>query len=165
MSIRIGDLGTPELRNHHTIVIEETEDHISRARNITQTPLDWYLARNYITQEQWQAGNRMYCSFVQASFTQVTVTDFMRVSQKNKPRNFSDTQIAAREQFYKALHHLETEGQQLVLSVCCFSEWPYNQGFPRKYAIARLRSALQELAGFFRLLPNERGKNAKHFSA
>lgn len=144
------DFGTKELRQHHTIVIEAADEYTERARNITQAPLDWYLVHGHISEAQWQAGSRMYNDFVYAGILHVSTTDFSQVIRGGgKPHDSSTGQIAARERFYKSLDQLEEEGQQLVLQVCCYGERPYLPGLPPRYALPRLKSALQELAVFF----------------
>ncbi len=146
---RYSDMGTPELRQHHSIITEDADEHSVRARNITQAPLDWYLAHDHITEPQWKAGDRIYRSFVYAGIPHATITDFTQVARSNKPHSFTDKQIAARERLYGALDQLESEGQHLVIRVCCFGEWPHAQGLPKRYAVQRLRSALDELAIYF----------------
>jgi hypothetical protein len=143
---RLGDLGTPELRNHHTIVIEQTENKQQRAKNITQTPLDWYFAHSHITQAQWKAGNRIYDDFIYSGRYHMTMSSFTKTGRTNAPFNYSDRQLMARKRFYNALDRLEKEGENLIVQVCCYGQRPHEQDFSARYAIARLRSALEELA-------------------
>lgn len=150
---KYSDMGTPELRQHYTIVKEDADKHTQRARNITQAPLDWYLAHSHITHEQWQAGDRLFQSFTYAGLFPSTVVTYMDSGTKGTGgQSFTDTQIAARKRLYTALDQLEREGQQLVIHVCCLGDWPSITGTDRRYAVARLRSALHELAIYFGLI-------------
>lgn len=63
------DLGTPELENHHAMKIEyvdaegnytDPQKGRKRARNITQTTLDYCKAYALISEEQHAAGERLY---------------------------------------------------------------------------------------------------------
>ena len=155
---KISDMGTPELRQHHTIIKEYVDEHTVQARNATQRPIDRYLSYKSISQEQWEAGDRVYRDFIHAGLLPKTTPDYSNVvKSKGKPSTSTEKQLEAREQFHKVLDCLEQEGRQLVWNVCCLGHPCSEQGMARKYAIARLRSALEELSYYFKfILPGEK---------
>ena len=144
---KFSDMGTPELRQHHTIIKEDADEHTTRAKNITQTPLDWYYAHDHITKIQWNAGDRIYRDFTHAGVYPSTVSNYINaIPSGNKQPTMTDNQIDARRRLYEAIDQLEYEGQLLITHVCCYGKWPYEEGLERRYASQRLRSALDELA-------------------
>jgi hypothetical protein len=158
---RFSDVGTPELKNHHKIIIEQTDENTQRARNITQMPMDWYAAHKHITKTQWQAGNKVYEDFIYSGRYHLTVSCFTKTTSNSPPFHYSEQQLYARKRFYKALDQLEQEGQRLVVNICCLGEWAHQQGMSRKYAITRLRSALDELAHYFGMNDESGGQDEK----
>lgn len=145
--------------------------------NEAETPLGWLRARRdksgnpLITQEQFDAGERLRADFTRAQLAARTTAnwDFANVGASRGRRSpqavaeLSDTAIAAKKRFFAALDDLGDDMSQIVLNVCCLEsglEAAERQlGWPRRSGKLVLQMALTRLARHYGLIPPQQRSN------
>lgn len=149
-----GDVGTPERYQHGDRIRNEPGERAGeiRRRVTTQTMLDRYLAREQISQRQFDAGLRLYRLWRTGGATpRVTMSYAPRV--KGGPE-LSDAQALAQRRLRELLQRVGPLAGILV-HVCLCDEaardWAVTRGDAPQSGVVVLRLALDALADFWRL--------------
>ncbi|MHA1539427.1 MAG: DUF6456 domain-containing protein [Alphaproteobacteria bacterium] len=161
------DFGTEGLHRHSNLALEKTKTGVQRARNLTQSPLDYYYKRKQITEAQYKAGRRLNADFVYSGMSpSVTMRyqNFMMGGTKQKkgqrfdPAN--DNQIDAKERFSGAVSGVGRVLSPILIHVCCFEgsagDWVAMNGRAGRQGktegMVTLRIALEHLAMHYELI-------------
>lgn len=149
------DFGPPERHRHQEIVIEEAPDlGIVRARRVNGTPLERYLSRGQITDEQHDAGRELYRDWYAAGRSpNVTAVYDVRI-QGGREAEMTSSQVAGWHRFQEAMHAIGASLAPVVVEVALWERsaraWAVAQHLPPADGIARLRAGLEELADHYR---------------
>lgn len=170
----VPDFGPPERIRHQEIVIEETPDlGTVRARRINGTPLERYLSRGQITDEQHDAGRRLYRDWYAAGRSpQVTAVYDVRI-QSGRRAETSPHQVASWRRFREATRAIGVSLAPVVIDVALWErparDWAVAHCLPPADGIARLRAGLEELAIYYRarqrLEASRHGRSQSDFSS
>lgn len=134
-------------------------------RNIGETPLGWLLRRKdrdgkpYITEDQFNAGERLAADYEYAGLMPRTVSyyDGVPVSGKKYYSSVRDdpslTQMAAKQRVNAALDSIGPGLADVLIRVCCFHEGleqaEKNLAWPTRSAKLVLKIALERLADYY----------------
>jgi hypothetical protein len=145
------DLGTPELQNHHEIVMDTG---IKRARNITQTQIDRLFVTDKITLRQRNAANEFYACFRACNMeTSVTASYGTRIGGAS--HDIPERVARARSRWRKANEEMGKYVAPIVRAVAVFDESPFDAseeaGCQRRSALDILRIGLHTLADHYGL--------------
>lgn len=148
------DIGPAERYHHGDLIRQEPGESagIFHNRNITQCVLDRYLARNQITQRQFDAGLKLYRLWRASGAAQRIIASYSpRVGAQ---REMSDDQAVLRGQVIDILRRMEPLSG-ILMHVCLCDEsardWAVKRGDAPQAGIAVLRLALDSLADYWRL--------------
>lgn len=167
--------------NVRRLVTTDNKIQTSVLSNEAESPLGWLKARRdksgktMISQEQFDAGERLRTDFTQARMMPRTTAswEFSNVATNKTGRNahanmeISDRAIAAKKRFFAALDELGDEMSQIVLDVCClesgFEAAERQLGWPRRSGKLVLQMALTRLAQHYGLVPiaDQKGRVSK----
>lgn len=142
----------PELGQHHAVEPIPAIGGIGTAHRVTdQTPLDRYLARGYVSQRQWAAGERL-ASLAHYAGIQPRVT--ARVDDTPGGRECAASiRTDARSEFSHALSVAGKAVSGVLIHVCCLqgdaTEWAKGRCVHAKTGMDILRLALDALADFW----------------
>ena len=137
-----------------TQVIRHEVDEKSRLKPVArvegQMPHDRYLARGYITQEQFDTAQLMLRLYDKGQWVELKAGSFEYIEAGDRA-GLSDAAVDARKKLAWHLNRLEPAGASVVRHVCCegweTSAWAHYYGVDRKYAMGRRKEALTTLAG------------------
>ena len=137
-----------------TVVIQREPDEdsrpVARARVEGQMPHDRYLARGYITQQQFDTAQMMLRLYDKGQWVELKAGSLEYIEGGDRA-GLSDAAVDARKKLAWHLNRLEPAGASVVRHVCCegweTSAWAHYYGVDRKYAMGRLREGLDTLAG------------------
>ena len=135
-------------------------------RDLSESPLAWLRSRkdkagrSHISDEQFRAGERLRADFTRAQMNpKVTATWSAGTASGGRKRHgaranaameMSDTALAAREKFYRALDTTGPELAGILVEVCCFlhgiEQAEKTLSFPRRSGKLVLQLALTALA-------------------
>lgn len=153
------DLGTPELKRHHLVVIEGSGK--PHGRVVDQRPLDRYLARGQLSENGriaralFEAGHRLRTDWAIAGLEPRLIGHMG--PRGHGPGDFTHTQLAARRRKEQALAAVGSAFRGVLVHVVCCDgtagEWARGQGKRggngEAWGMAALRLALAELARFY----------------
>ena len=153
------DTGPAERWQHGDEAIDELSDTpgVTRRRVTTQTPLDRYLARGQITQEQWEAGDWLRRRFEAARLVPGAAALDPAKIRVDCGARLMETTAAQSEAHRDVLDALRAVGPELapvLVSVCCMGEaassWAKADGYDGTRAkiagVITLQHALNTLA-------------------
>ncbi|WP_366654453.1 DUF6456 domain-containing protein [Fodinicurvata sp. EGI_FJ10296] len=155
------DTGPAERWNHGDKFVEEASDipGINRRRVANHGPLDRYLSRGQITQEQFDAGDwlrRRYQSMKLAPGAAALDPAKLRVDCGNRPAEITWNQSEAHRDVLDALRCVGPELSPVLIRVCGLGDtasgWATGNGYSGRPAevagMVTLRHALSALARF-----------------
>ncbi|VAW13613.1 hypothetical protein MNBD_ALPHA09-1769 [hydrothermal vent metagenome] len=181
--------GEDGYRSQHQIISERMQtmpDGTCRPVRINdgENPLGWLRRRNgpggtpFLNDDMVAAGERLRSDFTAAQLTPGITTDWTRIqtqrpgagsARANGACDLSDTALAARQRFERALNAVGPEMANVVVDVCCFliglGEAESARGWPRRSAKLVLRLALDILArhyGIIRPQPHRPARRKSH---
>ena len=145
---------TPELRQHHRVVEEETMVAGKKRRRIdTQRTLDRYLAYGQLDEGRVNAGNRLYKVWYQAGGMPIHIAAYaVRI---DKQSDWHERKIEASLSVEKALNDRRLGGSltSILIAVCLHDEaaggWAQQCGRSRDGAMDTLRDALERLSLYY----------------
>lgn len=113
-----------------------------------QLPIDVYLKRKVISQDEYYAANRLYRDFTRSGQTKGMTVDLTRMHGSGN--HFCEKQLEAREHWRLAIKAIQGDiGKMMVINVCCYgfylSEVSYRYYNNSGRAMARLHEALENL--------------------
>lgn len=157
------DTGPSERWSHGDGFVEERTDipGITRRRVTTQTPLDRYLARGQITQEQFDAGDWLRQRFEVAQLVpdaKALDPAKIRVDCGRRPMEMTRGQSEAHGDVLQALRDVGPELSPVLVRVCGMGQpagrWAEEEGYSGKTAstagVVSLRHALDVLRRNYR---------------
>lgn len=120
-------------------------------RVANQTPLDSLRRRGSIDEPQFQAGVEMAKFFHVAGIMRMSRSKFEYQSPSTDTRlTGSEAQSYARERLKQCITAMGRVGSVIALDVCCYEytvkDCSKQKGFDEKYAMERLREALDDYA-------------------
>lgn len=132
--------------------------------NVAESPLAWLRSRaggEYLTAEEYQAGERLREDFAMAQLTPRVTVDWERPlgtgGGGNGAEAISAAALAARARVARALSGVGPGLSDVLISVCCFlhglEESEKQLSWPRRSAKLVLKFALQRLAAQYRIGP------------
>jgi len=153
------DLGTPELKRHHLVVIEGSGKPHGRVAD--QRPLDRYLVRGQLSENReiaralHEAGDRLRRDWAIAGLEPRLIAHLG--PRGHGPGDFTETQLSARRRKDQALASVGTVSRDVLIHVVCCDgtagEWARGQGKRggngEAWGMAALRLALAALARFY----------------
>lgn len=163
---------------HQARVIRKDAKGAALIVNDAESPLAWLRSRKdrdgapMITDFQYQAGERLRADFehaamnarVTANWSNPTPGGGGRRSAPRDPAAFSDSIIAARQRYGRAIDAIGPEMASMLVNVCChlkgLEETERGEGWPKRSGKVVLQIALTALARHYGLL-NEASGNAR----
>lgn len=149
-----GDIGPPERYRHGDVILSEpgADAGVFYRRVTTQSALDRYLARNQISQRQFDAGLKLYRLWRAVGATQrVTLSYGPRVEGR---RELSDRQALMHHRLIDILRAMEPL-HGVLIHVCLHDEaareWAAARGDAPQAGVVVLRLALDALADHWKL--------------
>jgi hypothetical protein len=150
------DLGTPQLKRHHLVVIEGSGK--PHGRVVDQRPLDRYLVRGQLSENGqiaralFEAGHRLRTDWTIAGLEPRLIGQLG--PRGHGPNDFTQTQLAARRRKDQALAAVGPAFIPILVHVVCCDgtagEWARGQGKRggngEAWGMAALRLALAALA-------------------
>jgi hypothetical protein len=160
------DRGTPELRQHHTLVEEGTRESRMGGRAephmrvVDQWPLDRYHHRGELAPGQpelnailWRAGDRLRIDWAMATGEPLKAARLER--QDRGPERAADTREDARRAFRAARRAVGTLHTSVLVHVVCQGhsarDWAHSTARRPRRGLPALRLALAELARHYRM--------------
>jgi hypothetical protein len=160
------DRGTPELRQHHTLVEEGTRESRMGGRAephmrvVDQWPLDRYHHRGELAPGQpernqilWRAGDRLRIDWAMATGEPLKAARLER--QDRGPVRAADTREDARRAFRSARRAVGTLHTSVLVHVVCQGhsarDWAHRTARRPRRGLPALRLALAELARHYRM--------------
>jgi len=148
------DAGPPERYRHGDVIQVEPAERagVSYRRVMTQSALDRYLAREQISQRQFDAGLKLYRLWRASGGCQRVIAAYGPRVQGT--RELSDRQAALRQDVTQVLRRMGPLAGMLVHVCLCDQaarDWARARGDPAQAGIAVLRLALDALADHWRL--------------
>jgi hypothetical protein len=155
------DLGTPQLKRHHLVVIEGSGR--PHGRVVDQRPLDRYLVRGQLSENReiaralYEAGHRLRTDWTIAGLEPRLIAHMG--PRGHGPDSFSERQLAARRRKDQALAAVGPAFVPILVHVACCDgtagEWARGQGKlggnGEAWGMAALRLALAALARHYRI--------------
>ena len=157
------DYGPGELRSRHKVVREHRVDEEGRivkgGRVLTQWPLDRYLARKFISEKQWEAGDKLRRDYQRAGLEPQIVARYSDMVSGGLPLPgspfYQERRVRAHESFWRALDAVGYAVQGILwFVVCCGNtagEWAGDHGHSKDAAVPFLRLALDGLRQHYRI--------------
>lgn len=149
------DHGTPELRNHHTMLKTRQRSYV-----LSQVPVDYYYySKKTISQREYHAANKLFAAFSRSGILPATTAAHNPLgvvsSGKGKP-NILEGNWKARQEVRRALESAGGQvAQYMLFNVVCFgialnelNIFGYKTSSSK---MDRFKEALQELADFYRV--------------
>jgi Domain of unknown function (DUF6456) len=148
------DHGTPERARHGELVTQPTDVPGVTGRRVRhECRLDWYLDRCSIADRQHAAGLRFRADWTLATSTARLVGSYT-IRVPRGPRDFTDSQLAARRRVMKVVNPLASEAVAVLIDVCCLDQWASGR-------LPLLRESLDRLADGYGLQRDEIGQREK----
>lgn len=126
---------------------------VKAAKVLCQTPLDRYLARNQITQTQFQAGQRIYKTWYAAGRQPRLCSNYNQRTSRGIIDN--ESQAKAEEGYKKALIACGPVFSGIVVAVCLLGEsagdWATSQNKRKDSGIEYLRDGLNILISHYKM--------------
>ncbi len=126
--------------------------------NLAESPLGWLHARGYLTDRQFDAGERLRMDWERANLSPRVTMSWNPVRHKGGgPKDLTPTemQIAAKDRFQKAETYIGRDLNDIAWRVICAGETvPIAEkklGWPTRSGKLVLRIALDRIADFYRL--------------
>ncbi len=162
--------GEDGYRSQHQVIAERMVEMPDGSRrpvriNEGENPLGWLRRRKgpdgnpFITDDMAAAGDRLRTDFTLAQMTPSITTNWTRIqtygpgsrsAPGNSANDLSDTALAARQRFTRAVNAVGPEMADIVVDVCCFliglGEAEKSRAWPQRSAKLVLRLALDILA-------------------
>ena len=127
-----------------------------RARNKNVLVLDTYYNKNLITQSQYDAGLKMYTTWIRAGVSERIIISYEKVRFGNI-ENLSEKNIIARQTMNEAFNYLGVDLGKCIFSVCCMNEyakdWALNRNLKSRTGLDILRLGLNSLCELWKILP------------
>lgn len=147
------DHGTPELRNHHTVLKTSQRSYV-----LSQIPIDYYhYTKKSIDRRSYEAGVKLFEAFSRSgilpSSSPCTSPMGAVSSKKDCPLEGS---LKARQEVRRALNHCGgAVGMFVVFNVVCYGLMLSELTMPHYRSpsskMDRLKEALSDLANFYRI--------------
>ncbi len=149
---RTRDYGTAELRQHHLVTYDETSEVKKRARVLTSAPCDYYLHRRNITQQQWEASEKLFFFWYHGAER----SNYVTVRNPHEPsggKGDPDSKIILEQKYNAAIKALPNAViRLLVINVVCHGEYlatVNHLAIGKNARMEKLRDALDILAKHF----------------
>lgn len=169
------------LRQHSDIVSLNLEQAVHKGRvqlNLDESPLA-SLARlrdksgaAFLPQEAIAAGERLHKDFMRAQLQPRITQSFapkVDISTQGGGSNLSDTAIAARIRFNKAIDAMGPDLHGVAVDVCCFAKGlemvEHERGWPQRSAKLMLRTALLALHRHYNPPPPPSRSGMQHWGS
>ena len=147
--VNLTDLGTKEARSHGEIAYDErstTEGRAVHARRMR--PCERLHRWKMIDREHADAAERLTDDWYTAGLMPSTTVNLFGV--RGGPRDYTPTQLAARERSNKAMRAAGPESSDIIYRVCCLeatvSDLECDMGWRRGVGMVVLKMALGRLA-------------------
>lgn len=159
--VELRDFGTPEIKQHHLVVIEGTKE--AHARVADQRPMDRYWLRGELchfnrdlNRVMYEAGCRLRSDWSMAGLEPRVTANLFGVGGGSDDR--SDRQIAAKVRCQRALIEVGPVVSDILVHVACLdgeaAQWALAKGWRRAAdGMPPLRLALEHLARHYRMWP------------
>jgi hypothetical protein len=145
----------PEAQHAHIeVIISDPQRGGYELRRSVQIPLDLYKKREWITPDQWRAGDRLFKDYRYAGIYCPRGMELQEITSRGSLHGDGVKQQEARERVreaFKAVHG--RIGQLMVLNVCCYGQALKGVVFDHynnsNQKMARFCEALDDLVKFY----------------
>lgn len=157
--LKPSDLGTKELVRHHVIQVELAgqQNVRPRARVLDQRQIDRLRVRNLISEDQFQAGDKLYSLAYKAGMEPSIVSNIHAAIRVRSGKGYEPRQLDAREKVSGALGYIEKTLKQDATSILIavvindepLYQWARARRVSRGKATPLLRRALTTLFSYW----------------
>lgn len=154
-----GDFGTKVRLERGEVELSTDHSGMQRARVRTVSVIGELYRRKQINEIQQMAAEKLYHDWYYgvASRDTMLVSSYAPKPSKNnggrKEVDYSERRMDCWQSYHSAISKLEGLGKYFAEGACCHENTTkhleFAMGLPRQYGIARLREALDTLAGFY----------------
>lgn len=151
-SVDESDLGTPELRQHEIVSEEKTVKGKRRSRVETETPINYYKLRGWLTEKQERAGKEFYRIWYYGA-EKLSYVQMRYCAEPEGGAPDYESKMIMEQKYKAALKAMRYNERQITHNVCCLGEWAKSVEVPgvmkRENKMTLLREALDGLAIHF----------------